>query len=61
MSVTTTKCISCVHKDVCKHEGILEEISEQFKKLPINSHFENSKMFGVYFDCKKYQDKYLSR
>lgn len=61
MGITTTKCINCIHKDVCKYTGVLDEITAQFKKLPISSNFENSKMFDVYFECRKCQDKYNFR
>lgn len=51
------KCEKCSHKDVCKHEGYLDKVAENFRKSLDGFDFENSNLFDVHFDCKKYQEK----
>lgn len=53
--INVTDCEKCIHKEVCRHVGKLNDTSKDFKDAFIG--FDLDKIFDVNFKCRKFDER----
>lgn len=53
--INVTDCEKCIHKEVCRYVGKLNDISEDFKN--VFRGFDSYTLFDVTFKCREFDER----